>query len=57
MANQVLRILTAVALLWPLVAINGFVDDVHASGFLQGAVAKSGIIGLEVAPPGYRLER
>jgi polar amino acid transport system substrate-binding protein len=40
-----------------LAAINGFIDDVRASGFLQGAVAKSGIIGLEVAPPGYRLER
>lgn len=57
MANWVLRIATAVALLWPLAAINGFIDDARASGFLQGAVAKSGIIGLEVAPPGYRLER
>lgn len=40
-----------------LVAINGFIDDVRASGFLQGAVAKSGIIGLEVAPPGHKLDR
>src|SRR6476660_6173039 len=37
--------------------INAFVDDVRASGFLQDAVARSGVIGLEVAPAGAKLER
>ena len=36
--------------------INAFVDDVRASGFLQDAVARSGVIGLEVAPAGAKLE-
>jgi len=40
-----------------LAAVNGLIDDVRASGFLQGAIARSGIIGLEVAPPGHRLDR
>jgi len=37
--------------------INAFIDDVRGSGFLQDAVARSGVIGLEVAPPGTTLQR
>jgi polar amino acid transport system substrate-binding protein len=35
-----------------LTAVNRFIDDVRASGFLQGAIANSGIVGLDVAPAG-----
>lgn len=35
-----------------LAAVNGFIDDVRASGFLQTAIDKSGIIGLSAAPAG-----
>jgi polar amino acid transport system substrate-binding protein len=35
-----------------LLALNRFIDDVRASGFLQQAIAASGIIGLELAPAG-----
>lgn len=35
-----------------LAAINRFIDDVRASGFLQKAVAASGVVGLEAAPAG-----
>jgi polar amino acid transport system substrate-binding protein len=35
-----------------LETVNRFLDDVRASGFLQSAVEKSGIIGLSVAPAG-----
>jgi polar amino acid transport system substrate-binding protein len=40
-----------------LMDINAFINDVRASGFLQDAVAKSGVVGLEVAPPGTTLQR
>jgi polar amino acid transport system substrate-binding protein len=40
-----------------LAAINAFIDDVRASGLLQNAIAKSGIVGLEMAPPGATLQR
>ena len=35
-----------------LSAVNRFIDDVRASGFLKEAIAKSGVIGLDVAPGG-----
>ena len=35
-----------------LETVNRFLDDMRASGFLQSAVEKSGIIGLSVAPAG-----
>jgi polar amino acid transport system substrate-binding protein len=35
-----------------LLALNRFIDDVRASGFLQQVIAGSGIIGLEMAPGG-----
>ena len=35
-----------------LAAVNRFVDDVRASGFLQKAVEASGVVGLEAAPAG-----
>jgi polar amino acid transport system substrate-binding protein len=35
-----------------LAAVNRFIDDVRASGFLARAMAASGIIGIEAAPPG-----
>jgi polar amino acid transport system substrate-binding protein len=40
-----------------LTDINAFIDDVRASGFLQDAVARSGVVGLEVAPAGTTLQR
>jgi hypothetical protein len=33
-----------------LTAVNSFIDDVRASGFLQNAITSSGIIGLQAAP-------
>lgn len=33
-----------------LATVNRFIDDVRASGFLQSAIDKSGIIGLSAAP-------
>ena len=33
-----------------LAAVNAFLDDVRASGFLREAVAKGGAIGVEAAP-------
>ena len=33
-----------------LAAVNAFIDDVRASGFLRDAVAKGGAIGVEAAP-------
>lgn len=35
-----------------LATVNRFIDDVRASGFLQTAIDKSGIIGLSAAPAG-----
>ncbi len=35
-----------------LAAVNRFVDEVRASGFLQSAIAASGIVGIEAAPAG-----
>jgi polar amino acid transport system substrate-binding protein len=40
-----------------LAAVNGFIDDVRASGFLREALTRSGIIGITVAPPGFKLDR
>ena len=37
--------------------INAFIDDVRTSGFLQDTIAKSGVIGLEMAPAGAKLLR
>jgi polar amino acid transport system substrate-binding protein len=36
-----------------LAAVNAFIDDVRQSGFLEAALKKSGIIGIDVAPTGY----
>ena len=35
-----------------LAAVNRFIDDVRASGFLKKSVEASGVAGLEVAPGG-----
>jgi polar amino acid transport system substrate-binding protein len=35
-----------------LTAVNRFIDDVRASGFLQNAITSGGIIGLQAAPAG-----
>ncbi len=35
-------------------AVNRFIDDIRASGFLRDAIAKSGVIGVDVAPSGYQ---
>jgi polar amino acid transport system substrate-binding protein len=35
-----------------LAAVNRFIDDVRASGFLQNAIDNSGVIGLDAAPAG-----
>jgi polar amino acid transport system substrate-binding protein len=35
-----------------LVAVNRFIDEMRASGFLQSAIAASGIVGIEAAPAG-----
>jgi polar amino acid transport system substrate-binding protein len=36
-----------------LAEVNHFIDDVRASGFLAGAIERSRIPGVEVAPAGY----
>ena len=35
-----------------LATLNRFIDDVRASGFLQDAITRSGVIGVDVAPAG-----
>jgi polar amino acid transport system substrate-binding protein len=40
-----------------LSAVDVFIDDVRTSGFLARSLAASGIVGIQVAPPGHRLER
>ncbi len=35
-----------------LTAVNRFIDDVRASGFLKTAIEKSGVVGLDPAPGG-----
>lgn len=40
-----------------LAAVNAFVDDVRSSGFLAKSLIASGIVGIDVAPPGHRLDR
>jgi polar amino acid transport system substrate-binding protein len=35
-----------------LAAVNRFIDEVRASGFLQNAIASSGVVGLQAAPAG-----
>lgn len=35
-----------------LAAVNRFIDEVRASGFLQSAIAASGIVGIEATPAG-----
>jgi polar amino acid transport system substrate-binding protein len=36
-----------------LAEINRFIDEARTSGFLQGAIARSGVVGLDAAPAGY----
>ena len=33
-----------------LAAVNAFIDEVRASGFLKSAIERSGIVGVEAAP-------
>jgi polar amino acid transport system substrate-binding protein len=40
-----------------LATVNAFIDDTRTSGFLQEALTRSGIIGITLAPPGFRLEK
>lgn len=40
-----------------LAAVNAFIDDVRASGLLARSLAASAIVGIDVAPPGHRLDR
>jgi hypothetical protein len=35
-----------------LAAVNRFIDDVWASGFLRGAIGTSGVVGIEPTPAG-----
>jgi len=35
-----------------LAAVNRFIDDVRASGFLKAAIDRSGVVGLDVGPGG-----
>jgi polar amino acid transport system substrate-binding protein len=35
-----------------VIAVNRFIDDVRASGFLQKAITDSGVVGLQVAAAG-----
>jgi polar amino acid transport system substrate-binding protein len=35
-----------------LIAVNRFIDDVRASGFLQASIERSGIVGIEATPAG-----
>jgi ABC-type amino acid transport substrate-binding protein len=35
-----------------LEAVNRFLDDVRASGFLKGALDRYGMVGIEVGPGG-----
>ena len=35
-----------------LAAVNRFIDEVRASGFLKASIEKSGIVGIEQAPGG-----
>ncbi len=37
-----------------LITFNRFIDEVRASGFLKTAIERSGVIGVEVAPPSDR---
>jgi polar amino acid transport system substrate-binding protein len=37
-----------------LITVNRFIDEVRASGFLKAAIERSGVIGVEVAPPSDR---
>jgi len=37
-----------------LIAVNRFIDDMRASEFIKAAIERSGIIGVEVAPPSDR---
>ena len=37
-----------------LIAVNRFIDEARASGFLKAAIERSGVIGVEVAPPSDR---
>jgi polar amino acid transport system substrate-binding protein len=40
-----------------LAIVNAFIDDARASGFLQDALTRSRIVGIAVAPAGFRLEK
>lgn len=37
-----------------LITVNRFIDEARASGFLKTAIERSGVIGVEVAPPSDR---
>jgi polar amino acid transport system substrate-binding protein len=37
-----------------LAAVNGLIDEVRASGFLQSAIERGGAIGVAVAPAGVK---
>ncbi len=37
-----------------LMTVNRFIDEARASGFLKAAIERSGVIGVEVAPPSDR---
>jgi polar amino acid transport system substrate-binding protein len=36
--------------------LREFIEDVKASGFVAQAIAKAGIRGVSVAPPGHRID-
>lgn len=40
-----------------LAAIDSFIDEARSSGALSRSLSASGIVGIEVAPPGHRLDR
>jgi len=37
-----------------LIAVNRFIDEMRASDFIKAAIERSGVIGIEVAPPSDR---
>ncbi len=37
-----------------LITVNRFIDEARASGFLKSAIERSGVIGVEMAPPSDR---
>ena len=37
-----------------LAIINRFIDEARASGFIADSIARAGLVGVDVAPPGSR---